>query len=79
MQLISTIRVYDFHPFPYLLSHLPALCVMIAVSIYTAENKSFHKHDLQEGSFGSSYVVAWISFPMTLISGLVYLVLRKRK
>lgn len=58
---------------------LASLCVMIAASIYTAENKSFHKHDLQEGSFGSSYVVAWISFPMTLISGLMYLVLRKRK
>lgn len=79
MQLISTIRVYDFHPSPHLFSRLPALCVMIAASIYTAENKSFHKHDLQEGSFGSSYVVAWISFPMTLISGLMYLVLRKRK
>lgn len=58
---------------------LASLCVMIAASIYTAENKSFHKGDLQEGSFGSSYVVAWISFPMTLISGLMYLVLRKRK
>ncbi|KAM6913585.1 epithelial membrane protein 2 isoform 1-T1 [Lycodopsis pacificus] len=58
---------------------LASLCVMIAASVYTAQNKSFHVASLQEGSFGSSYILAWISFPMTLISGLMYLVLRKRK
>ncbi len=58
---------------------LLALCVMIAASIYTAQKKSFHVVSLQEGTYGSSYVLAWISFPMTLISGLMYLVLRKRK
>lgn len=58
---------------------LASLCVMIAASVYTAQNKSFHVASLQEGSYGSSYVLAWISFPMTFISGLMYLVLRKRK
>lgn len=52
---------------------------MIAVSIYTAENAGFHVTGLKNGSYGSSYVVAWVSFPMTLISGFMYLVLRKRK
>ncbi|XP_034395730.1 epithelial membrane protein 2 [Cyclopterus lumpus] len=58
---------------------LASLCVMIAASIYSAQNKSFHVPSLQQGSYGSSYVLAWISFPMTLISGVMYLVLRKRK
>ncbi|XP_068564293.1 LOW QUALITY PROTEIN: epithelial membrane protein 2 [Cebidichthys violaceus] len=58
---------------------LASLCVMIAASVYTAQNKSFHVPSLREGSYGSSYILAWISFPMTLISGLMYLVLRKRK
>ncbi|XP_053707875.1 epithelial membrane protein 2 [Synchiropus splendidus] len=56
-----------------------SLCVMVGASIYTAENKSFHLPSLQEGSYGSSYILAWVSFPMTFISGLMYLVLRKRK
>ncbi|XP_035511394.1 epithelial membrane protein 2 [Morone saxatilis] len=58
---------------------LASLCVMVAASIYTAQNKSFHVPSLQEGSYGSSYILAWISFPVTLASGLMYLVLRKRK
>ncbi|XP_022612698.1 epithelial membrane protein 2 [Seriola dumerili] len=58
---------------------LASLCVMVAASIYTAQKNSFHVPSLQEGSYGSSYVLAWICFPMTLISGLMYLVLRKRK
>ncbi|XP_068434785.1 epithelial membrane protein 2 [Clinocottus analis] len=58
---------------------LACLCVLIAASVYTAQNKSFHVASLQQGSFGSSYILAWITFPMTLISGLMYLVLRKRK
>lgn len=58
---------------------MASLCVMVAASIYTAQNKSFHVASLQDGSYGSSYILAWISFPMTLISGLMYLVLRKRK
>lgn len=65
--------------FTAIIQLLASLCVMIAASIYTAQNKSFHVPSLQEGSYSSSYILAWISFPMTLISGLMYLVLRKRK
>ncbi|TKS91737.1 Epithelial membrane protein 2 [Collichthys lucidus] len=66
--------------FTAIIQLLASLCVMIAASIYTAQKDSFHKQvGLKEGSYGSSYVLAWISFPMTLISGLMYLVLRKRK
>ncbi|XP_029946237.1 epithelial membrane protein 2 [Salarias fasciatus] len=65
--------------FTAIIQLLASLCVMIAVSIYTAEKKSFHVASLRDGSYGASYILAWISFPMTLISGLMYLVLRKRK
>lgn len=58
---------------------LASLCVMVAASIYTAQNDSFHESDLKKGNYGSSFILAWISFPMTLISGSMYLVLRKRK
>uniref|UniRef100_A0A3Q0SRC8 Epithelial membrane protein 2 n=1 Tax=Amphilophus citrinellus TaxID=61819 RepID=A0A3Q0SRC8_AMPCI len=65
--------------FTAIIQILASVCVMIAASIYTAENASFHVVGLKNGSYGSSYIVAWVSFPMTLISGLMYLVLRKRK
>ncbi|XP_031718167.1 epithelial membrane protein 2 [Anarrhichthys ocellatus] len=69
----------DRFVFTAIIELLASLCVMIAASVYTAQNKSFHVASLREGSYGSSYILAWISFPMTLISGLMYLVLRKRK
>ncbi|XP_070838213.1 epithelial membrane protein 2 [Chaetodon trifascialis] len=65
--------------FTAIIQLLASLCVMIAASIYTAQKTSFHAVSLQKGSYGSSYILAWISFPMTLIGGLMYLVLRKRK
>jgi len=65
--------------FTAIIQLLASLCVMIGASIYTAQKNSFHVLSLKEGTYGSSYILAWISFPMTLISGLMYLVLRKRK
>ncbi|XP_036069222.1 epithelial membrane protein 2 isoform X1 [Oryzias melastigma] len=65
--------------FTAIIELLASLCVMIAASIYTAQNKSFHVTSLHQGSYGSSYILAWVSFPMTFFSGLMYLVLRKRK
>ncbi|XP_075996042.1 epithelial membrane protein 2 [Genypterus blacodes] len=65
--------------FTAIIQLLASLCVMVAASIYTAQKDSFHVDSLKSGSFGSSYILAWVSFPMTLVSGLMYLVLRKRK
>lgn len=56
-----------------------ALCVMVAASVYTAERTGFQIRAVQEGNYGYSFVLAWVAFPMTFISGLMYLVLRKRK
>ncbi|XP_067830701.1 epithelial membrane protein 2-like [Heptranchias perlo] len=54
---------------------LSCLCVVTAASIYTVH---FH-HDDQTGWYGSSYVLAWICFPLTLGSSIMYIILRKRE
>ncbi|XP_019395640.1 PREDICTED: epithelial membrane protein 2 [Crocodylus porosus] len=64
---------------------LSCLCVMIAASIYTDRHEDLHKADeyLQfnaaSGEYGYSFILAWIAFAFTLISGVMYLILRKRK
>uniref|UniRef100_A0A3B4C4A7 Epithelial membrane protein 2 n=1 Tax=Pygocentrus nattereri TaxID=42514 RepID=A0A3B4C4A7_PYGNA len=65
--------------FTAIIQLLSSLCVMIGASIYTAERASFQAKDVQTGEYGYAFVVAWVAFPMTLVSGLMYLVLRKRK
>ncbi|KAI1883971.1 hypothetical protein AGOR_G00221580 [Albula goreensis] len=65
--------------FTAIIQLLSSLCVMIGASIYTAQHKSFQQPSLHPGNYGYSFVLAWISFPLTLISGLMYLVLRKRR
>ncbi|NXO04919.1 EMP2 protein, partial [Rhinopomastus cyanomelas] len=63
---------------------LSCLCVMIAASIYTDRHEELHKSreygtDVSQGQYGYSFVLAWVAFAFTLISGVMYLVLRKRK
>ncbi|XP_060757077.1 epithelial membrane protein 2 [Neoarius graeffei] len=65
--------------FTAIIQLLSSLCVMIAASIYTAERTSFQDSSVHMGNYGYSFVLAWVAFPMTFISGLMYLVLRKRK
>ncbi|XP_048847234.1 epithelial membrane protein 2 [Brienomyrus brachyistius] len=65
--------------FTAIIQLLSAFCVMIGASIYTAKHGSFQKPEFDNGEYGYAFVTAWISFPLILISGLMYLVLRKRK
>ncbi|XP_033023488.1 epithelial membrane protein 2 [Lacerta agilis] len=64
---------------------LSCLCVMIAASIYTDRHEEFHvgqQYDffqVSSGQYGYSYVLAWVAFSFTLLSGIMYLILRKRK
>ncbi|XP_006895275.1 PREDICTED: epithelial membrane protein 2 [Elephantulus edwardii] len=66
---------------------LSCVCVMIAASIYTDRRKDLHSKNqhfypvemVQEGSYGYSFILAWVAFAFTFISGLMYLILRKRK
>uniref|UniRef100_K9IG45 Epithelial membrane protein 2 n=1 Tax=Desmodus rotundus TaxID=9430 RepID=K9IG45_DESRO len=64
---------------------MSCLCVMIAASIYTDQREELHKENLglygqtSAGSYGYSFILAWVAFAFTFISGLMYLILRKRK
>ncbi|MEQ2188634.1 hypothetical protein GOODEAATRI_017006, partial [Goodea atripinnis] len=50
------------------------LCIMTAASIYTAQ---LHTTD-KKGGYGHCYILAWISFVLTLFLTITYVVLRKR-
>ncbi|KAI4832460.1 hypothetical protein KUCAC02_015428 [Chaenocephalus aceratus] len=60
--------------FSGILQLISCLCIMIAASIYTAK---LHPNET-EGGFGHSYVLAWISFVLTFILAITYLILRKK-
>lgn len=70
-----------------ILQLLSCLCVMIAASIYTDQGDNLRKNSevfrsVVEDSgvgYGYSFVLAWVAFAFTLLSSLMYLVLRKRK
>lgn len=64
---------------------MSCLCVMIAASIYTDRREDLHRSNSEfyslttGGSYGYSFILAWVAFAFTFISGLMYLILRKRK
>ncbi|XP_071757956.1 epithelial membrane protein 1 [Centroberyx gerrardi] len=60
--------------FSGVLQMISCLCIMIAASIYTAE---FHTAET-EGGYGHCFVLAWLSFVLTFILAVTYLVLRKK-
>uniref|UniRef100_A0A8D0L679 Epithelial membrane protein 3 n=1 Tax=Sphenodon punctatus TaxID=8508 RepID=A0A8D0L679_SPHPU len=53
--------------------------VFTAAVIYTVHVHEFHKDRNPGGSFGYCFVLAWLTFPLALISGIVYIHLRKRE
>ncbi|XP_041840277.1 epithelial membrane protein 1 isoform X2 [Melanotaenia boesemani] len=60
--------------FTGILQTISCLCIMTAASIYTAE---LHTNEKQ-GGYGHSYILAWISFVLTFLLAITYLVLRKK-
>ncbi|AWP19017.1 putative peripheral myelin protein 22-like [Scophthalmus maximus] len=52
-----------------------SLFVMCAAIIYTVMSPD----DSPRTQFGYAYVLAWVAFPLSLISGLIYIVLRKKE
>ncbi|KAJ3600311.1 hypothetical protein NHX12_031296 [Muraenolepis orangiensis] len=54
---------------------LASLFVMCGAIIYTVMSPD---RDVSS-SFGYAYVLAWVAFPLSLISGLIYIILRKRE
>ncbi|KAJ8254114.1 hypothetical protein COCON_G00207260 [Conger conger] len=53
---------------------LASLLVMSAAAVYTVQSSDWVQE--REG-FGFSYILAWMAFPLALLSGLVYMILRK--
>ncbi|XP_037333373.1 peripheral myelin protein 22-like [Pungitius pungitius] len=53
---------------------LASVFVMCAAIIYTVMSP-----DTPGVKFGYAYVLAWVAFPLCLISGLIYIVLRKKE
>ncbi|KAM3863455.1 peripheral myelin protein 22a [Diretmus argenteus] len=54
---------------------LASLFVMCGAIIYTVMSPDQDP----DSAFGYAYVLAWVAFPLSLISGLIYIVLRKRE
>nr|XP_046232433.1 peripheral myelin protein 22b [Scatophagus argus] len=55
---------------------LASLFVMSGAIIYTVMSPQWVP---ESDSFGYSYILAWVAFPLALISGLIYVILRKRE
>ncbi|XP_026171065.1 peripheral myelin protein 22b [Mastacembelus armatus] len=55
---------------------LAGLFVMSGAIIYTVMSPEWVP---KTSSFGYSYILAWVAFPLALISGLIYVILRKRE
>lgn len=53
-----------------------SLFVMSGAIIYTVMN---HMWVPATESYGFSYILAWVAFPLAFISGLIYVILRKRE
>lgn len=56
---------------------LAGLCVMSAASIYTVRHSEWHLNS--DYSYGFAYILAWVAFPLALLSGVIYVILRKRE
>ncbi|XP_035261937.1 peripheral myelin protein 22b [Anguilla anguilla] len=55
---------------------LASLFVMTGAIIYTVMSPTWVPDIM---SFGFAYILAWVAFPLALISGLIYVILRKRE
>ncbi|KAJ8251848.1 hypothetical protein GJAV_G00226100 [Gymnothorax javanicus] len=76
-QLFTLLKGQRF-TFSGIFQFIACICIMIAASIYT---DIFHKSETdmyKDGWYGHSFVLAWISFVLTLISSIIYFVLRKK-
>ncbi|XP_015272427.1 PREDICTED: peripheral myelin protein 22 [Gekko japonicus] len=57
---------------------LAGLCVMSGAAIFTVRHTDWH-HPSENLSFGFTYILAWVALPLALISGVIYVILRKRE
>ncbi|XP_063798844.1 epithelial membrane protein 3 [Pseudophryne corroboree] len=57
---------------------LASLAVFSGAVIYAIHVKEFNKTKGEGGSFGHCFILAWIAFPLSMLSGIMYIHLRKR-
>lgn len=50
---------------------------MSAATIYTVRHSEWHANS--DYSYGFAYILAWVAFPLALLSGVIYVILRKRE
>ncbi|KAI1884361.1 hypothetical protein AGOR_G00225620 [Albula goreensis] len=55
---------------------ISSLLVLSAAVIYTVQSEYWVNEEEEEG-FGFSYMLAWVAFPLALLSGLIYIFMRK--
>ncbi|XP_069510652.1 peripheral myelin protein 22 [Ambystoma mexicanum] len=58
---------------------LAGLCVMTGAAIFTVRHTEWAPENNTNASFGFAYVLAWVAFPLAVISGVIYVILRKRE
>ena len=64
-------------PSPYLSLSFPrSVCDECSVHLH-GEAPSWHLNS--DYSYGFAYILAWVAFPLALLSGVVYVILRKRE
>ncbi|XP_062976487.1 peripheral myelin protein 22 [Elgaria multicarinata webbii] len=57
---------------------LAGLCVMSGAAIFTVRHTDWHL-STDNTSFGFTYILSWVAFPLAVISGVIYIILRKRE
>ncbi|KGL81024.1 Peripheral myelin protein 22 [Tinamus guttatus] len=57
---------------------LAGLCVMSGAAIFTVRHTDWQP-PAADVAFGFAYILAWVAFPLALISGVIYVILRKRE
>ncbi|XP_026523403.1 peripheral myelin protein 22 [Pseudonaja textilis] len=57
---------------------LAGLCVMSAAAIFTVRHTEWHPSS-DNASFGFAYILSWVAFPLAILSGVIYVILRKRE
>ncbi|XP_072259687.1 peripheral myelin protein 22 [Pyxicephalus adspersus] len=55
---------------------LAALCIVAGATIFTVRHTEWHR---DPANFGFAYILAWVAFPLAAISGIIYVILRKRE
>ena len=58
---------------------LAGLCVMAGAAIFTVRHTEWAPENNTNTAFGYAYILAWVAFPLAAISGIIYVILRKRE